>query len=369
MKGTVKSTGGPAVLMGGVVAAFVMLLVCTAPSMRAGTPSPGTAAELPAVVDDAVAFTSDEKVRLGELVGSLLAGHDVEAVVASRPATDPGSAEEADAAAAALMDELRIGAGHAGGLVVLFDLDATRCHGQARLFASAALRVLVPDADRQAIFEQAMLPPLRECRLVDAAAAGLTYVDRFLSGDRNLPGSDDAGAFLAVVLLLVVALSLMAALWVAARVAWGRVRALPAAREEYRARMARRRDGDPGAGANAPGFWAWWLGPARDHDDGLASRPWDGSGSAGVAERSETSRHAGGFGGGGAWTDAPSRPRGFGGGGFWTGLRDDAGRAVRFGGGSSGGSGADAGQGGGGSWSDAGSSGASSGGGGAGGAF
>jgi hypothetical protein len=93
-----------------------------------------------------------------------------------KPASD--TYEEALSDAAALLEEWHTGRGDgADGLVVLFDLDSSLCHGQVQLYAGAGIRSsYLADAERQAIYEEDMLPALRECDIDGALMAAIERI-------------------------------------------------------------------------------------------------------------------------------------------------------------------------------------------------
>src|SRR5262249_19826303 len=65
------------------------------------------------------------------------------------------------------------------GLVILFDLNRDDpCHGQVQLFAGPGYQAtFLSDRERQAIFENDMLPLLRQCDLDGALLAALSKID------------------------------------------------------------------------------------------------------------------------------------------------------------------------------------------------
>lgn len=72
--------------------------------------------------------------------------------------------EEAERHAQALMDQWGVGRrGFDDGLVILFDLDPSLVHGQVQLYAGPGYRAtFLSNSERQAIFDDDMLPLLRE---------------------------------------------------------------------------------------------------------------------------------------------------------------------------------------------------------------
>ena len=82
--------------------------------------------------------------------------------------------------AIALMDEWGVGrAGIDDGLVILFDLhENDPCHGQVQLYAGPGYAAsYLSNAERQAIFDDDMLPMLRECDLDGALLTAMAKVD------------------------------------------------------------------------------------------------------------------------------------------------------------------------------------------------
>ena len=90
-----------------------------------------------------------------------------------KPASaDSTAAAEADARS--LMDAWGVGRkGIDDGLVILLDLDESRCHGQVQLYAGPGYRAsYLTNEDRQAIFDDDMLPNLRACDFDSALLGG-----------------------------------------------------------------------------------------------------------------------------------------------------------------------------------------------------
>ena len=86
---------------------------------------------------------------------------------------------QAEQHAIALMDQWGVGrAGVDDGLVILFDLyEDDPCHGQVQLYAGPGFRdAWLSNDDRQRIFENDMLPQLRECDLDGALTAAMDKV-------------------------------------------------------------------------------------------------------------------------------------------------------------------------------------------------
>jgi len=94
-----------------------------------------------------------------------------------KPSSDTPQAAEADAAA--LIDQWGVGRkGFDDGLAILFDLDETRCHGQVQLYGAPGYRATyLSNSERQSIFEQQMVPLLRQCDFDNALLAAMQQID------------------------------------------------------------------------------------------------------------------------------------------------------------------------------------------------
>jgi uncharacterized membrane protein YgcG len=87
--------------------------------------------------------------------------------------------DEAMSDAQALMDQWGVGRrGFDDGLVILFDLDPSRVHGQVQLYAGPGYRAaFLSNEERQSIFDNDMLPLLKEGDLDGALLAAMQKVD------------------------------------------------------------------------------------------------------------------------------------------------------------------------------------------------
>jgi len=104
------------------------------------------------------------------------------------------------------------------GLVILFDLDTTRLHGQIYLYGGRGfLSSYLSEADLQAVVNDAMLPPAKNGDLDGALLAGLALVDKaVVPGGNPHRGRQDAANLAEVELLVAaaaVALGLFALTW------------------------------------------------------------------------------------------------------------------------------------------------------------
>ena len=87
--------------------------------------------------------------------------------------------DKANADARALMDQWGVGRkGFDDGLVILFDMQANRIHGQASLYAGSGFRsAYLTNAERQSIFDNDMLPRLKAQDFDGALRAAMTEID------------------------------------------------------------------------------------------------------------------------------------------------------------------------------------------------
>jgi uncharacterized membrane protein YgcG len=105
-------------------------------------------------------------------------GAEVVVYTQVKPASDSPAKAEQDAIA--LMDQWGVGrAGFDDGLVILFDMDEPDgCHGQVQLYAGPGYRAtFLSNEERQGIFENQMLPLLRDCDINGALQVALERVD------------------------------------------------------------------------------------------------------------------------------------------------------------------------------------------------
>ena len=87
--------------------------------------------------------------------------------------------EETEAKARALIDQWGIGRkGFDDGMVIFFDMDPSLQHGQVQLYAAPGFEAAyLSNGDRQAIYENDMLPHLRSADFDDALKVALAKVD------------------------------------------------------------------------------------------------------------------------------------------------------------------------------------------------
>jgi uncharacterized membrane protein YgcG len=126
------------------------------------------------------------------------------------PSHDDPARTEQDARA--LIDQWGVGRqGFDDGLAVFFNLTDDKCHGQAQLYAAPGYEAAyLSNSERQAIFDEDMLPALRDCDFGVALTAAMRKIDAAATADHarrlQLARQVDAAAGLIVAPLLLVGL-------------------------------------------------------------------------------------------------------------------------------------------------------------------
>ena len=126
-----------------------------------------------------------------------------------KPSADSPAATEQDAIA--LIDQWGVGReGFDDGLAIFFNL-TDPCHGQVQLYAAPGYRAAyLTNEERQQIFEQEMLPALRECDFSTALLAAMADIDAAATAEHaaslQLARQIDAMSGLVVAPLLLVGL-------------------------------------------------------------------------------------------------------------------------------------------------------------------
>lgn len=168
-----------------VLGAVVWLLVSvgSVSAVDPTAPPPGPPFPEPvedhAVYDYAGVLDGSTILRAEQIIDAIEAQTKAEIVVYTQGLGRDGiTTEEAERDAAALMDEWGIGrAGINDGLVILFDLDTTLEHGQVQLYAGSGFASSYLSQDElQAVFDDAMLPFLRQGDLDNAVLVALVQI-------------------------------------------------------------------------------------------------------------------------------------------------------------------------------------------------
>jgi uncharacterized membrane protein YgcG len=132
-----------------------------------------------AVYDTAGVFSPETIAQAEATIDAIEARTGAEVVVYSQVVDYGVTEEQADSDAQALMDQWGVGRkGFDDGLVILFDLDPSLEHGQVNLYGGPGYRAAYLDnGEKQRIFDEDMLPLLREGDLDGALKLALERVD------------------------------------------------------------------------------------------------------------------------------------------------------------------------------------------------
>jgi hypothetical protein len=163
----------------GVVGGSAALAQSESPSPFAPGPPYPEPIEGISVYDYAAVLDEDTILTVEATIEAIQARSGVEVVVFSQIKPESDTLEESTQDAAALLEQWGVGRwGANDGLVILFDLQPDRCHGQAQLYAGTGFNVAHMNHDeRQATFEQEMLPRLQQCELDAALLAAMERID------------------------------------------------------------------------------------------------------------------------------------------------------------------------------------------------
>ena len=135
------------------------------------------------VYDGAGAFTPETIAKTEAAIKAIEArtGAQVAVYTQVKPGADATSTE---ADALALMDQWGVGRkGFDDGLVILWNFDESRQHGQVQLYAGPGFRNIVSNEQRQAIYENDMVPLLRGGDMDGAMLAGIARIDELATTD------------------------------------------------------------------------------------------------------------------------------------------------------------------------------------------
>jgi uncharacterized membrane protein YgcG len=189
----------PARLLTGLVLLTAVLAACGAqpPAPTATPPSASPTPSIPqagppypepisgeVVYDFAGVFGPSTEATASQLIFSVEELTGVEIVVYTQQKSGATS-ESTERDAADLLDQWGVGqAGADDGLAILFNLDETLCHGQVQLYAGPGYRAnYLSNSERQALFEEEMVPLLSEC---DIGAALLVALERIEENARRV---------------------------------------------------------------------------------------------------------------------------------------------------------------------------------------
>ncbi len=162
------------------LAAGILALLQAASSLAAdpGPPFPDPEFNR-AVYDEAGVFSQATVDSVETTIDEIEARTGAEVVVYTQAWPYRTTEDQTLANALALMNQWGVGRrGFDDGLVILFDLDPSRIHGQVQLYAGSGFKsAFLTDAERQRIFDQDMLPRLQAADLDGAVLAAIRKID------------------------------------------------------------------------------------------------------------------------------------------------------------------------------------------------
>lgn len=166
------------------------------------SPAPAGASEVPAgppypdrvegtgVYDQAGVFGPFAIGVAEQVIREVAEDSGAQVVVYTQVKPESDTFEEAEADAAALTDQWSL---EPDSLVILFDLDPGLCYGQVQLYASAGYAARhLSTAERQALFDEAIVPPLRECDFDTALLGAMSRISQ-AAADVPSPTGPQAG--------------------------------------------------------------------------------------------------------------------------------------------------------------------------------
>ncbi len=130
--------------------------------------------------DQAGVFRDATRQQVEATIDGIEERTGAEVVVYSQLVPDGTTDADAERQAIALIDQWGVGRrGFDDGLAILFDLyESDPCHGRIQLYAGPGYRAtFLSNSERQAIFDNDMLPLLRGCDLDGALLAAMAKVD------------------------------------------------------------------------------------------------------------------------------------------------------------------------------------------------
>jgi uncharacterized membrane protein YgcG len=160
------------------ISALVVAALLAAGAAAAGPPYP-EAVTGQRVYDTAGILSPATRTEAQRVSEAIEARTGAQVVVYTQVKPESDTAELAEKDARALMDQWGIGRkGFDDGLVILFDLEENRLHGQVQLYAGPGFRTaFLSNEERLAIYENDMLPLLRAGDFDGATLAALRKVD------------------------------------------------------------------------------------------------------------------------------------------------------------------------------------------------
>ncbi len=169
----------PRAILATLAAVWLLLAGPATTALAYGPPFPDPVLNQ-AVYDEANVFREATRARVEATIDAIEERTGAEIVVYTQLVPPSTDSAEAERQARALMDQWGVGRrGIDDGLVILFDLDQSdTCHGQVQLYAGPGYRATyLSNSERQAIYENDMLPLLRSCDLDGALLAAMDKID------------------------------------------------------------------------------------------------------------------------------------------------------------------------------------------------
>ncbi len=166
-----------------LVASVLWILSIAGGPALAAAPEPGPPFPLPetdrAVYDYAGILSAAEITRTESTIDAIEQRTGAEVVVYTQDSRTYPTTEQTEGKARALIDQWGIGrAGFDDGLVIFFDLDPSLEHGQVQLYAAPGFEAaFLSNSERQAIFDNDMLPRLRVADFDGALRVAIDKVD------------------------------------------------------------------------------------------------------------------------------------------------------------------------------------------------
>lgn len=198
------------------LAAGLVLVMAAATPTWAASPPPGPPFPAPeenrAVYDYAGVFRPETVAQVESIIDEIEARTGAEIAVYTQVLNYSPSTAQAEGHALALLNQWGVGRkGFDDGMVILFDLDATKVHGQVQLYAAEGYRATyLSNSERQALYEEEMLPFLRSGDLDAALLVAMARINQNATEQHaatlNIARQIDAliGLILAPVLFLLI---------------------------------------------------------------------------------------------------------------------------------------------------------------------
>ncbi len=166
-------------VLASILALGLVLASTEAIAFAAGPPFPNPV-QNQAVYDEVGVFRDGTKSAVEAQIDAIERRTGAEIVVYTQLVPGSTDSSQAEEQARALMDQWGVGRrGIDDGLVILFDIyEGNTCHGQVQLYAGPGYRgAYLSNAQRQAIYENDMLPRLRSCDLDGALLVAMAKID------------------------------------------------------------------------------------------------------------------------------------------------------------------------------------------------